>query len=74
MTDDQLSHVERKIEESHEFSAEEVELLREIISAFRSLRALGRLTRFVVVALAAVGAALAAWNSIREEVTKWLGN
>jgi hypothetical protein len=54
------------------FSADEVALLRQVLDAYRGWAALGRATRFLVVSLALVAAAVAAWETLIGKLRTWL--
>ena len=50
----------------------EVAALRDLVRAFEGWRALGRATRFLVVALGLIAAGIAAWDAVVERVRAWL--
>ena len=53
-------------------TAEEVEMLKQVLDAFRVWRAFGRGARFIVVTLAAIAAAIAAYETIVDRLRQWL--
>ena len=63
-----------KAQNDPDFSSDDVELLREIIQAFAGFRAFGRFTKWIVVGLAGLAGALAAWEAVLLRMKQWLGS
>lgn len=76
MTDgaDERRALERLLEKAPAagLSASEIEALREVLRAYEGWQALGRGVRALVVTLAAVAAAVAAWDVLVARVKAWL--
>lgn len=70
---DRLKKLAERLERDPSFSAEDAAIIHEMIMVYRGLRAWGRGTRFLIVGLAAVAAAVTSWEVITEKVRTWLG-
>jgi len=69
-----LERLKRRLDKDPYLTPDEIELLREIISVYRGIQAWGKLTRILVVSLAAVSAAVIAGQDLWERLKQWLGN
>jgi hypothetical protein len=47
--------------------------IREMVQTYEGVRAFGRFARMLIVTLAAIAAAVAAWDTISAKVRIWLG-
>lgn len=65
----------RKLEglaQSRQFDTEETAILKEIIEVYQGVRALGRISRAVIVSLGILVAAFASWDSVAARLRQWL--
>lgn len=61
-----LKSLAEKVDRDSQFTPEEATLLREVLSVYIGIRAWGIIARFIVIALAAVGAAVTAYDYLVE--------
>lgn len=69
-----LRRLIKKAEQDPEFSSDDIEALKQILDAFRGLRAFGRFAKWVVFILAAVAGAVTAWETITSKARTWFGS
>lgn len=55
-----------------QFDAEEMAILKEIIEVYHGVRALGRMSRAVIVSLGLLVAAFASWDTVAARLRQWL--
>ena len=55
-----------------QFTPEEIETVRLMIQAYQGLRAFGWMTKWIVYALAATAASVAAWKALVDGLRTWL--
>ena len=67
-----LARVRRHIEDDPEFTEQEVQLLRQVLDAYRSILALGKLGKWLVGVLATMTALVVSWESITKGIKQWL--
>lgn len=70
--DDLLRRFEEHVAHDPHFSAEEAEMMRQIMEAYRMWRVLGRATKLLVVVLATMSAGVVAWEHLVASLKKWL--
>lgn len=68
-----LRKMMKKAEEDPDFSAEDKEVIRQFLDAFKSLMFLGRFTKWVIFLLASIAGAIAVWDQLAAKVRTWLG-
>lgn len=74
LSDDERECIKRiaeYLEHDPHFSETDVRIIHEMIGVYTGLRAWGRMARFIIIALAALAAAITAWDSIAEKVRTW---
>lgn len=69
-----LRRLIQKAETDPDFTADDISALRTILDAFKGLRAFGRFAKWIVVSLAAIAAAVTAWETITAKVRIWFGS
>lgn len=69
-----LRRLIKKAEQDPEFSSDDIEALKQILDAFKGLRAFGRFAKWVVFMLAAVAGAVTAWETITSKARAWFGS
>lgn len=69
-----LRRLIKKAEQDPEFSSEDIEALKQILDAFKGLRAFGRFAKWVVFMLAAVAGGVTAWETITSKARTWFGS
>jgi hypothetical protein len=62
-----------RLQDDATFTEADMAVIREMIGVYRGVAALGRLARVAVVSLAAVAAAVTAWEVLSAKVRAWLG-
>lgn len=67
-----LERLERKAECDPDFSPQEVEILRQIIEAYRGWAMLGRMTKWLVAGLAGFSVVAVALSHLTGALRKWL--
>ena len=69
-----LSKLEEHIKSDPGFKEEEVQVLRDIIDAYKAWATLGRATKWLLLLLASISAFIASWNHVTEALKKWLAS
>lgn len=70
-----LQRLAERAEADPLFTEDEVDLIKQVLEAFRGWRAFGRGLRAFVVTMGMIAAAITAWGVISERVRAWiLGN
>lgn len=70
--EDLLRRFEEHVAHDPHFSAEEAEMMRQIMEAYRTWRVLGRATKWFVLTLATMSAGIVAWEHLVTSLKKWL--
>ena len=76
MSDDNsraLRKLEERVAHNDEFTPEERRALRQVLAVYEGIEAWGRVGRAAVVGLAALAAAVTAWEVLTAKVRVWLG-
>jgi len=68
-----LRKLSDRLQRDPSFSEQDAEIIREMIAVYRGVRAWGRGARFLIIALAAVAAAVTAWETIWAKGQQWFG-
>jgi hypothetical protein len=55
-----------------QFDADEMAILKEIIEVYHGVRALGRMSRAIIVSLGLLVAFLASWDTVAARLRQWL--
>jgi len=71
--DELLERLEERAESDPEFTAAEIELLRQIIEAYRGWAMLGRMTKWFVAALAGFSVIAVGMSHLAAGIKRWLG-
>jgi hypothetical protein len=67
-----LRNLRQHIEADPKFSDDEVKLMRQVIDAYRSILALGKLGKWLVGVLATVTALIVGWEAVAKGIKQWL--
>lgn len=68
-----LRKLVQRVESDPAFSGEELKALREVLMVYEGLRAWGQGARWIVMGLAALAAAVTAWEVLSAKVRAWFG-
>lgn len=68
----EIARLEKMIKEIPQFSSENQALAIEALTAYRGLLALGKLSKFVVLVLAGISAAVVGANHFKDILRSWL--
>lgn len=58
--------------QSRQFDPDEMVILREVIEVYQGVRAMGKISRAVIVSLGLLVAAFASWDAVAARLRQWL--